>query len=218
MRTQPSTPHSIVFAGGEAHAQPSPDTDALVIAADSGYDHALAAGIDVDILVGDLDSISSDALFHAENTAVSIERHDAAKDATDVELSLDRAVASGATTIDLYGGEGGELGHLLGVAALIAADKYRETTIRWHTGSGVAWVVRSDHPLSVATAMGAGVSLIPVTDITGVTTTGLVWTLNDETLPRGTSRGLSNETNEPEITVTVRSGVLLVKVEGPQTQ
>jgi thiamine pyrophosphokinase len=218
MSSQPTTHLAIVFAGGEAHAQPLPDPDAMVIAADSGYDHAVAAGIDVDVLVGDLDSVSPDGIFHAKNTGVTIERHDTDKEATDIELSLDRAVASGATTIDLYGGEGGDLAHLLGLASLIAADKYKEISINWHTASGVTRIVRHGCPLRVPAIVGTRVSLVPATNATGVTTTGLAWKLDGDDLARGSSRGLSNTTNESEIAVTVASGVLLVTVEGPPSQ
>ena len=48
-----------------------------VIAADGGLDHALAAGLTPAVLVGDLDSVSSDGLAWAEAHA-TIERHDPA--------------------------------------------------------------------------------------------------------------------------------------------
>ena len=48
--------------------------DRVVIAVDSGYDHAVGLGLDVDLLIGDMDSIQSDvptdnimAMFKAVN-------------------------------------------------------------------------------------------------------------------------------------------------------
>src|SRR6185295_14992646 len=82
---------AIVFGGGNA---PSPRAierlpiGALVVAADSGYDHARAHGIDVDELVGDLDSISPEALEAAKAAGVPIDLYPAAKDATDLALAL----------------------------------------------------------------------------------------------------------------------------------
>lgn len=215
MDRQVPTSHVTVFAGGQANVDPSPARRDLVIAADSGYDHAVAAGVPVDVLIGDLDSISPAGLVHAEANNVEIIRHDEAKDATDIELAFDLAVERGAGSIELLGGEGGDIGHLLGVATLISSERYEGIAIRWRTGSGVVTVVRPDRPLATAAGVGRGVSLVPVTDAEGVETTGLTWPLRNETLPRGTSRGLSNESNEDEIAVSVASGVLLVLVEGP---
>jgi uncharacterized Rossmann fold enzyme len=51
-----SVDHCIVVIGGDApdrRWQPIMPRDAIVIAADSGVDHALAAGLRVDVAVGD---------------------------------------------------------------------------------------------------------------------------------------------------------------------
>ncbi|MDH3307608.1 MAG: hypothetical protein OEO77_08850, partial [Acidimicrobiia bacterium] len=58
-------PTAIVLAGGEAMhldvIEDLPD-DAFVIAADSGLDQARRLGIAVDLIIGDLDSVSTRAL------------------------------------------------------------------------------------------------------------------------------------------------------------
>ena len=87
--------------------------DALVIAADSGIEHAQALGLRVDVAVGDFDSVSADALHRAEAQGAVLERHPAAKDATDLELALDAAVRRGAGRIVVLGGHGGRVDHLL---------------------------------------------------------------------------------------------------------
>lgn len=210
--------HAIVFAGGEVHASPATSTaDTYVVAADSGYDHAMAAGVAVDLLIGDLDSISPDGRTHAETSAVSMQQHPAAKDATDLELALDAAVAAGVSTIDLYGGEGGTLAHLLGVASLISSDTYSDVEIRWRTGHGDVFVVRPGTPLRVSPGTRRAVSLIAPTDCTGVTTAGMEWTLDAEPLMRGESRGLSNRSIASEIAVETATGALLVVIEGANT-
>ena len=53
----------------------------------------------VDLLVGDLDSISPEGLAAAEDSGIRIERHAIDKDATDLELSLAAAVRHGAGRI-----------------------------------------------------------------------------------------------------------------------
>ena len=62
----------------------------LVIAADGGLDHARAAGLDPDVLVGDLDSISALGLAWASEHA-EVVRHPVDKAATDTELAIAHA-------------------------------------------------------------------------------------------------------------------------------
>lgn len=205
----------IVITGGAATPLPSPrPDDVVVIAADSGYDHARISGWHVDHLVGDLDSISDESLADAEHRGVAIDRHPSDKDATDLELALDKALAAGAGNVDLYGGEGGELGHLLGVATLICADRYAPLTITWHLREGTGLVVDRERPATLTLPIGTRLSLVAVTDATGVTSSGVAWVLDDEDLSRGTSRGLSNTTTHERVTVSVDSGTLLVITEG----
>src|SRR3954454_12520964 len=60
---------------------------AYVVAADGGFDHARAAGLVPDLLVGDLDSISPAGLAWAVAN-IQVERHPADKACTDTELAL----------------------------------------------------------------------------------------------------------------------------------
>ena len=82
----------VVAAGARG---PLPDLDgAFVVAADGGADAALALGLHVDLAIGDFDSISAAGLAALERAGTRIERHPAAKDATDLELALDAALAA----------------------------------------------------------------------------------------------------------------------------
>ena len=71
-----------------------------VIAADSGMDHALALGVEVDLLVGDLDSVLPESIPLAKR----VERHPWDKDVTDLELALLAALESteGPHSMDAY--------------------------------------------------------------------------------------------------------------------
>lgn len=207
----------LIFAGGALHPSPGLRADHswdLVIAADSGYDHALRCGIAVDLLIGDLDSVSSEGLQHAERGTAAVERHRPDKDETDLELAIRAAIDRGADSITIVGGEDGRLSHLLAVATGLADERWSAIPIEWHTRTGIARVATPQQPATIDGAKGDTVSLVPVGTATGVSTSGLRWRLADDHLPIGTPRGLSNEMVDTRATVNVGTGAVIVIQEG----
>jgi thiamine pyrophosphokinase len=213
MATSPK--RAIVLAGGDFNTAPFVEIGDFVIAADSGYDHAVALDVQVDLLVGDLDSISTAGLAHAKRAGVAIEQHPTDKDHTDLELALAAAVDRDAIVIDIHGAEGGRIGHLLSVALLTAAPDFASTDLTWHTGTGTIRAATVGRAAEFAVDIGDTVTLVPVGDASGIATTGLRWPLNDAVLITGTSRGVSNEAISDHVIVEVRAGSVLVIHEGP---
>jgi thiamine pyrophosphokinase len=205
---------AVVFIGGTA---PHPDVVArlpvprFVIAADSGLDHALALDVDVDLVVGDLDSVSGSALTWARNRGIAIESHPTAKEATDTELALEAATARGVSQILVVSGIGDRVDH--GLAALSGAASPRWAGARVEAWWGHAHVAVLHGPghVTLAAPTGSLVSLVPVHGAaTGLTTQGLEYPLTNETLPAGTSRGISNVVTSTPTSVSLSSGTVLV--------
>lgn len=183
----------------------------LVIAADSGAENAAAAGLSVDVLVGDLDSITKQTLDEVIGGGTSIEAHHPDKDATDLELALATALDRGADEIVVVGGGGRRLDHLLGNVAVVASRALRHVPVRWELERETAYVVHRRRAIPVAA--GSTFSLIPIAgDARGVTLTGSKWNLRDAKLDAGTSLGVSNIAVASELRVEVRDGTLLVVV------
>lgn len=196
---------------------PAVDPEAFVVGCDSGYDHASALGHPVDLLVGDLDSISSTGLAHAESEGVAVERHPRDKDATDFELAIDACVVRGHTAIDVYGGEGGRIDHLLAIATALTADKWRDVAVQWHTAHGITMPLNGPGTLTVRATPQARVSLVAMTDTADITTTGLVWPLDKDSLERGSSRGISNIAEGDTFAISIGVGSLLITVSTDHT-
>lgn len=199
----------VVFAGGEP---PSHEVagrlpeGAFVIAADSGFDHASRLGVKVDLLVGDLDSVSLQGLDTAGN---NVERHPADKDASDLTLALRAAGRRGASRVVVVGGSGGRIDHLLTNSAVLTSEEFASQQIEWFVGAATATVVRSE--VEISGRPGDLVTLLPQGgDAEGVTTEGLRWPLVDQTIKHGSSRGLSNQLTSDLARVTVATGVLFV--------
>lgn len=202
----------VAVAGGDPvppHVAARLPADAFVIAADSGLGVATALGVDVDLVVGDLDSVDLTALERARAAGVEVREFPADKDRTDLALALDAGVEAGADRIVVVGGHGGRLDHLLANALLLASPEYAGVDVVAHMGEATIHVVR--HGTTLAGSPGELVTLLPVHGPAhGVTTEGLLYPLDDEPLTAGSSRGVSNELAVQEATVRVRDGVLLV--------
>ena len=87
-----ATVRTVVVVTGSAAARTRrrstpPSAADRIVAADGGLDHARAAGLVPDVLVGDLDSVSADGLAWA-TANIAVERHPTDKAATDTELAL----------------------------------------------------------------------------------------------------------------------------------
>jgi thiamine pyrophosphokinase len=205
----------VVISGGPApeagEVGPLP-RGAFVIAADSGIDHAAALGLAVDALVGDLDSASPEAVSAARAAGVRIERHPAAKDATDLELALDYALAEGANRVTVVSGGGGErLDHHLAELVLLAAERFAPLRIDARIGTARAVAIHSGDDVSLTGTPGAMLTLLALGGpASGVSATGVRWPLFVDTLQPGSTRGVSNEIVSSPVRVQLASGHLLV--------
>jgi thiamine pyrophosphokinase len=208
----------VVVAGGD-RASRAPATlppDALVIAADSGVDHAYAIGLRVDVAIGDFDSISTEGLARAESEGARIERHPVVKDHTDLELALDEAIRLGGTDIVVLGVGGGRLDHLLANVLLMASPRFSECRLTAFDGAGRVHVVHGGEPAtSLPGEVGELVTLLPVGGTaSGITTEGLRYPLRGDSLSPGTSRGVSNVIAAVPASVQLDDGVLIAVFPG----
>ncbi len=181
----------------------------FVVAADSGLDHAHYLGLEPDLVVGDFDSVSDEALARFRGP---VERHPVAKDATDLELALAAAVDREPRRIVVLGGHGGRLDHFI-ANALVLTTVPDEIEVEWRAGPARIHVVRTS--VLISGRIGAKVSLVPVGgDAVGVTTTGLRWALQRQTLASGSTLGVSNEFSSETATASVESGTLFAIIPG----
>jgi thiamine pyrophosphokinase len=197
----------VVVAGGSApstRAVESIPAGAPVIAADSGADHALALGLDIDLAIGDFDSVTPGGLA----AAAHVERHPVDKDATDLELALGAAVARKPMRIVVVGGAEGRLDHLLGELLILGTDELAAVEVDAVLGDALIHVIREERALRGEE--GELISLFAMGGpASGIETEGLAYPLRGETLLPGSSRGISNRFAAQEARIALGSGALL---------
>lgn len=207
----------IILSGGEplvADGDFDLPKDGYVIAADSGLHHAAPLGLAVDLVIGDMDSVDPAVLAATAGEGSTVERHPTDKDSTDLELAIDSALAERPERILIVGSYDGRLDHLIGSMSLLAATSPLVGEIVWTDGRTTATACRPDRTTVIRGRPGDRVSLVPCgVDATGVSTVGLRWTLDGETLRAGSSRGISNTMDSDRAVVTVETGVVLAIYE-----
>jgi thiamine pyrophosphokinase len=147
----------------------------------------------------------------AEAAGVRIERHPAAKDATDLELALDYALAAGATRVTVVSGGGGErLDHHLAELVLLASPRFAPLHLDARIGTARAVAIHAGEEVSLTGAPGAVLTLLALGGpARGVTATGVRWPLAADTLQPGSTRGVSNEIVSSPVVVQLGGGSLL---------
>jgi thiamine pyrophosphokinase len=203
---------AVIFANGELKGHEAVrdllQPDDLILAADGGSSHCRALGLTPAALIGDLDSVTGDDLALWKEAGTQIIRHNPDKDENDLELALLHAKEKGMEEILILGGLGGRWDQTLANILLPAYGKLAGLSISFWDDGQWLYLVRDEK--IIRGREGQTVSLIPIQgDAQGVTTQGLAWALNDETLYFGASRGVSNRMLKKEAVVSVRKGILL---------
>lgn len=212
---------TVVVVTGDSKLDPAavaaiPD-GSFVVAADGGLDHALVAGIEPDVLVGDLDSVSPDGLAWATAHA-TVERHPADKAATDTELAVAHAAAIHPQRVVLIAGAGDRLDHTIAaIGALGAPSLAAVACIEGWWGSDQLLIASPLRPVTFERPPGTTFSVLAMHGACHrVTITGARWPLTGADLGPLAGVGVSNEVVASPVHVAVDDGVLTVIIPGAQ--
>ena len=203
----------VIFANGEI-----PDLDKVrlllraddtIICADGGTRHAVALGIQPNLIIGDMDSAERDQLQRLKDADVQIELFSHDKNETDLELAINHAIDLNPNQIIIIGALGGRLDHTLGNLALLMDLRLSTFNVRLDDGVEEVFICRDQ--VQVHGSSGDLVSLIPWQGaVTNVQTENLKWPLARETLYSDKTRGISNEMIGDIASVSIGSGLLLI--------
>lgn len=216
MEQSPRRTWTVVVAGGgplsprAVAAVAALGDDTPLIAADSGLDAAIDAGLTCTRLVGDLDSVSASARMWAYAHGVAIDEHPTDKDSTDTELALTEAATTGTDGLLLVGGVGDRIDHLLGTLLALGSARFHD--VRAIIGDSEFVIVHPHHRLELRLEPGQTFSILALHGpCVGVHLRGAQWDLDGADLAATEARGLSNVA-EGTITVQLDHGILTVVI------
>jgi len=180
-----------------------------VICADGAAKYLMNLNIYPNLLVGDLDSISSDTLKWIENSEVNIKKFPVKKNMTDTELAIEFALEQSPSRITIVGAVGSRMDHSLGNIMLLYKILKMGTAAR--IINEVNDITITDSALEVEGRVGQTISIIPIGgDVRGVTLEGLEYPLINHNINMGNSLGISNRFIKENATISVKEGLLLV--------
>lgn len=205
---------ALIFAGGNApfsHLSQFLPPAQWNIAADSGLDHALALGVTPDVVVGDSDSVSKEALALARSLNIVFISAPTDKDFTDTELALSHAVQLGAQRIIVISAGGGRFDHAHGLLTALFHPEWARLQIEAFIDTAHIFVLHGPSSLQISGEKNSLVAIHAMNGTAhGIYTEGMRWQLSNESLAPWVSRGVSNELTETFGEISLQSGALLV--------
>jgi thiamine pyrophosphokinase len=184
------------------------EPDDLLVAADGGLRHLQLLGLVPVVLIGDLDSVSEQDIQSLEQKGILIDRHPVEKDETDLELALLWVLARDISEIRIAAAQGDRLDHTLGNLFLLMLPELQGYDVRLEDGQDEVFLIHSSR--KIIGQVGDRVSLLPLgKPAVGVSTQGLKYELDQETLWPERTRGISNVMVEVQAVVSVANGLLI---------
>lgn len=184
------------------------DGHALVVAADGGLAHARALGLSPDLVVGDFDSVTPDVL--AAYPELPRETHPPAKDALDLELAIEHALALGAKELLVVGALGGRLDQTAAALFIAARLKREGYAVTLHSGHEQVHFVAQGERLVLELPPKQRFSALSLSGRATVSLAGCRYPLERAPLPFGVGLGVSNEVTQPPLRVHVHDGLVAV--------
>ncbi len=182
-----------------------------IFCADGGTRHALALDLTPHVIVGDLDSLSSALIGQMEARGVTVRRHPADKDQTDLELAFQLAIAEKPDEILLVTALGGRLDQTLANIFLLTRPEYASVQLALADGPQWARLLRPHQTITLNGQPGDTFSLVPLTPtVSQVTLTGVKWPLEQATLSFGSTLTISNTLASKQATIGIGEGMVLL--------
>jgi thiamine pyrophosphokinase len=183
----------------------------LIIAVDGGTHHCAKWGIMPNVIIGDFDSLDSKEVTSYQQAGVEIIHYPTHKDETDLELALQLTLKREVIEVYILGALGARWDMTIANVLLAAHPMFSQLNIHLLDSSQDLAILCGKGHMDIDGRPGDVLSLIPMGgDAYGITTHGLEYPLNDETLRFGSPRGVSNTFSQDQAQVFIRKGILLV--------
>ena len=173
----------------------------FLICADGGANSARKLKLSPDVIIGDLDSVEESVLEYYKNDALILRVK--RQNDTDVEKGLKYAIKKGFDEVVLLGGTGDRLDHSYCNLGIVLKF-YEKIKVRLISEQSILSVY--DNFIELNTVKNEVISIYGFDDRTKITTKGLKYKLNNESLPFGVRESTSNVAMGKRIEIEIKNG------------
>lgn len=178
----------------------------FIVAADGASNYLRSLNIMPDIIIGDMDSTSrSTAKFFGRKEIPVIEIKE--QETTDFEKSLMFCLKNGLKNILVFGAVSTRTDHTINNFSIMK-KYFNKAGITFVTAEFEIFLIRKQTEFSVMP--GETLSLMALPKASGITTKGLMYSLNNEILEFGKREGTLNKTVSNKVSISFKTGYLLL--------
>lgn len=180
-----------------------------IIGVDGGLDKLAEAGITADAAVGDFDSASDFARekYIGRDSTTLLNPQ---KDFTDMHVAVISALVLKPECITILGGTGSRIDHMLANIGLLALCRKQGVEAELVDETNRIKIVDKYYTFSKQQQYGTYVSFIPFAGpVTGVCLKGFKYGLDNATVGKMESIGVSNEIREEEGSISIEDGYMI---------
>lgn len=198
---------AVIFSGG-SYGKPEfykneLKKDDFIIAADGGCSFAEKLGVKIDVAIGDFDTLSVKNVKAKEIIKLNCE-----KDYTDSFEALFLAKERGFSEVLMFGSTGTRVDHSLANIFLLKRAKDMGVNLTLFDENNIVYITESS--LKLKKRENYHVSVIPITEVKGLTLSGLYYPLENKDAEFSDMLGISNEFSGDFCEISVKKGTVLV--------
>lgn len=183
----------------------------FVVVLDSAIHRVLDLKIKIDVLLGDFDRNEvNEAIIRESQDSIEIV-YTPDQEKTDLEKAIDFLIERGHRAVNIVWATGRRADHTIGNITSIVRFRDKITITMLDDYSTIYLLPKAPEVFQKWYSKGTPISLIPVGDVSGLTTDNLVYNLKDDSLSIGYKISSSNEVAEDGIVkISYNSGDLLM--------
>jgi thiamine pyrophosphokinase len=206
---------ALIIANGEACSQKLLNEllewSPYVVVLDGAIHRVLDLNIKLDVLLGDFDrnEISISTIREHQDSVEIVHTPD--QDKTDLEKAIDFLIERGHRAVNILWATGRRADHTIGNITNVVRFRNKITITILDDYSTIYLLPKSPEVFQKWYSKGTPISLIPVGDVSGLTTENLVYNLKDDKLSLGYRISSSNEVLEDGIVkISYQNGDLIM--------
>lgn len=181
----------------------------FIICADGGMNHLMKINQLPDLVIGDLDSISKQALDYINHNKIPIQKYSSIKDATDTALAMEYLIEKGFKEITFMGVTGTRLDHTMANVFLLNDLHSKGIKGRIVDDTNIIYLI-NDY-LELECFEDSYISIIPINDEgIVVSLSGFDYNLDNEAIRFGSTYGVSNRIMGTSGIIKIHKGKALV--------